>query len=122
LSSVDEHVVGDNLPEVDETNTGLVHCNDEQPDCPQVPEKRIFKALPSIDAARSALEAIKLVLKPHRDMGAGYKDPQIDLLMWGHLGLMKLFLWQYIDSADEWIASSLHVAMLLNAVLGWQSS
>jgi hypothetical protein len=67
--------VGDNLPEVDETTAGRVDCDDEQSDCPQVPEKGIFEAPPSIDAARLALEAIKLVLKPHRDTGAGYKDP-----------------------------------------------
>jgi hypothetical protein len=48
---------------------------------------------PSIDAAQLALAAIKLVLKLHRDTGAGYKDPQIYLFMRGCLNLMKLFLW-----------------------------
>jgi len=110
LSSVEEQVAGDNLPEVDETIAGLVDCDDEQSDCLQVPEKGVFEPPPSVDAARSALEAIKLVLKPRRDTGAGYKDPHIDLLMRGRLDLMKLLLWRYIDSDDGWIASSLQVA------------
>jgi hypothetical protein len=108
-SSVEERIAG-NVTETVESVTGAVNCDDEQSNCPQAPEKGFFERPPSIDAAKLALAAIKLVLKPHRDTGAGYKDPQIDLLMWGHLDLMKLFLWQYIDSDDGWIASSLQVA------------
>ena len=65
-SSTDEQVAGKNLPDAGETVAGLVDCDDKQSECPQVPEKGLFKPPPSIAAARSALEAIKLVLKPQQ--------------------------------------------------------
>ena len=105
-----EQVAPESQPDMDETITSIVDYDDEQSDRLQVPEKGLFEPPPSIDAARLALAAIKLVLKPHRNIGAGYKDPRIDLLMRGQLNLMKLFLWRYIDSNDGWIASSLQVA------------
>lgn len=80
-SSADERVAGNNLPDAGETVAGLVDCDDEQSECPQVPEKGLFEPPPSIAAARSALEAIKLVLKPYRDTRAGYKDPHLNLMM-----------------------------------------
>ena len=81
-----------NSDEIDETITNLVNCDDAQSDPSQAPEKGPFEPPPTIDVARLALADIKLVLKPNRDTGAGYKDPGIDLLMQGRLDLMKLFL------------------------------
>ena len=34
----------------------------------------------SIDKAAAALKDIKLILKPPQDIGAGYKDPELDFL------------------------------------------
>jgi hypothetical protein len=56
---------------MDKTVVNIVDCNDEQSNCPQVPEKGLFEPPLSMDAAQLALAPIKLVLKPHRDMSTG---------------------------------------------------
>ena len=76
----------------------------------QVPERGMFDLAPNIEAVQLVLAYIKLVLKPWRDTGAGYKDLKIDLILCGRLNLMKLFLWHYVDLKDGWIASLLQVA------------
>ena len=53
-----------NLSEIDK----IVNIDDEQSNCPQVPENGAFDDPPSIEDAQSALDAIKLVLKkPKQD-------------------------------------------------------
>ena len=46
-----KQVAPDSWPDMDETIANIVDCDDEQSDCPQVPEKGLFKPPPSIDAA-----------------------------------------------------------------------
>ena len=110
LPYIGERVEPTSLQDIDQTIASLVDCDEEQFELPQAPEKGLFEPPPTIDVAKLALADIKRVLKPHRDTGAGYKDPKIDLLLRGRLDLMKLFLWQYISTNNGWIASSLHVA------------
>jgi len=51
------------------------------------------------------------LLKPPQDTGAGYKDPNLDLVLQGHLELMRIFLWQFISGGSSgWMAASLTVA------------
>ena len=57
-----------------------LEADDEQP--PAVPcEPGNFLPPPSIESAKSALADIKNLLKPPRDTGAGYKDPNLDLVL-----------------------------------------
>jgi hypothetical protein len=56
-----------------------------------------FVPPPTLEDVCSALADIRKVLKPLRKTGKGFKDPKIDLVLHGHLELMKMFLWQYTD-------------------------
>ena len=66
---------------------------------------------PTIEEAAAALKDIELMLKPPQDLGKGYKDPKLNLLLCSWLEKMKMFLWNYIDPSNKthgWQAASLH--------------
>ncbi|KDQ12006.1 hypothetical protein BOTBODRAFT_428962, partial [Botryobasidium botryosum FD-172 SS1] len=54
---------------------------------------------PTIDAAAQALVDIKHVLKPPQDSGPGYKDPELDLLLYG-CRIGRFVLWMHIEKGS----------------------
>ncbi|KIJ09520.1 hypothetical protein PAXINDRAFT_87353, partial [Paxillus involutus ATCC 200175] len=52
---------------------------------------------PTVESARRALHDLKLILKPPRESGRGFKDPQLPLVLRTRLEWMKSFLWIYVD-------------------------
>jgi len=72
---------------------------------------------PTVVAAKIAYEKIKLILRPPRATGNGYKDPKLDLLSRQRLEAMKQFLWVYCNPESKtynfWTASSLATATAL---------
>lgn len=115
------HSPAPNLPTGNETlqqSSAPVDDDNEQP--PSVPmEPGAFQLPPDLEAAGRAYADIKKLIKPPRDTGVGYKDPNLDLVLRGRLELMKMFLWQYLDgSAQGWIAASLKMAHAANVVPG----
>jgi hypothetical protein len=67
---------------------------------------------PTLDEARLALVDLRLTIQPPRSKG-GYKDPKLDLLLCSCLEKMRMFLWNYTDSANNypgWMAASLKTA------------
>ena len=97
---------------------------------PIVPLEPELKFLPSsLEAVKKAHKDISLLLKPSRRMGAGYKDPELDLVLCGHLELMKMFLWAYMESeavsgglGGTWMAMSLKMANAAERALACTSS
>ena len=88
---------------------------EQLPIVPLEPESKFLP--PSLEAVKKAHKDISLLLKPPRRMGVGYKDPELDLVLHGHLELMKMFLWAYMESeatsgglGGTWMATSLKVA------------
>jgi hypothetical protein len=68
---------------------------------------------PTVNEAAAALKDIKLMLKPPRASGIGYKDPRLDSLLRSRLEKMKMFLWNYVDPSNTtrgWQAASLQTA------------
>jgi hypothetical protein len=72
---------------------------------------------PTVVAAKVAHERIKLILRPPRDTGKGYKDPKLDLLLRERLEAMKQFLLVYSNPKSKtyniWTAASLETAMAM---------
>lgn len=56
---------------------------------------------PTIDEATAALKDIRLMLRPLRASGIGYKDPKLDSLLRSQLEMMRMFLWNYIDPSNK---------------------
>jgi hypothetical protein len=72
---------------------------------------------PSTDEAKAALESLDLILKPKREKGPGYIDPNLDTLTRQRLEAMQLFLWLYTDKTSPiygqpgtWTAASKQAA------------
>lgn len=67
---------------------------------------------PTIEVATQALADIKLILRPPRDSGAGYKDPKLPETRRTRLEKMRMFLWTYVDSkgGQGWMAASAETA------------
>lgn len=68
---------------------------------------------PTVEEAALALVDLKLFLCPPRDSGAGYKDPNLDLLLRSRLERLQMFLWNYTDPKHKghgWMAASLETA------------
>jgi len=88
---------------------------EQLPIVPLEPESKFLP--PSLEAVKKAHKDISLLLKPPQRMGSGYKEPELDLVLHGHLELMKMFLWVYMESeamsgglSGTWLAMSLKVA------------
>jgi len=67
---------------------------------------------PTLDQEKSALANLINILKPPRDSEPRYKEAKMDLLLWGQLEMMKMFLITYIDwvsrgAASTWCATCL---------------
>jgi hypothetical protein len=63
--------------------------------------KTTYRPPPTVAAASTAYQKIKLILHPPRDNGKGYKDPKLDLLLRGRLEGMKQFLWVYSNPSSR---------------------
>jgi hypothetical protein len=76
-----------------------------------------FVEAPSVMEAKQAWEDLKRIIKPPRNAGPGYKDPNLDLLTRFRLESMQQFLWTYINPQSayhsRWGAASLHTATSL---------
>jgi hypothetical protein len=55
-------------------------------------DSTLYMPAPSIEAAKSALKDLGLVLRPPWRNGQGYKDPKLDLLLQHHLECMQALL------------------------------
>lgn len=75
-------------------------------------KKYLQRLPPSIYTAKKALVDIRLLLKPPRTKGGGYKDPDLDTFLCNRLEMMCLFLVAYTDPihSHPWIAASLTAA------------
>jgi hypothetical protein len=66
---------------------------------------------PSVEAAKVAHMKIKNILHLKRQMGHGYKDPKLDLLLKSQLEAMQHFLWTFTNPEshlyNKWMAASL---------------
>ncbi|KAH9924420.1 uncharacterized protein B0H18DRAFT_1119954 [Fomitopsis serialis] len=75
---------------------------------------------PSLESAKAALADIKLLLRPPRKTGYGYKDPKLDRVLQERLEGMRRLLCTYTDpqsnsrygvrAGQNWISASLQVA------------
>jgi hypothetical protein len=67
---------------------------------------------PSIDDARDALVDLRMVLKPTRSKGYGYKHAGIDDVMRNQLETMRIFLVAYVDGLP-WMAASMQATQAM---------
>jgi hypothetical protein len=69
---------------------------------------------PNIATAKVAHDRIKHILRPPRNTGKGYKDPNLDLLTRNRLEAMRQFLYAYTNPTskvyNQWCAASLETA------------
>jgi len=72
---------------------------------------------PTLDEAKSASANLKNILKPLKDSRPRYKEAKMDLLLWGQLEMMKMFLITYRDwvsrgEGSTWCATSLEIVQM----------
>ncbi|KAF8803034.1 hypothetical protein BYT27DRAFT_7049092, partial [Phlegmacium glaucopus] len=74
-----------------------------------------IRTSPTIKEALAALTDLRLILRPKRQTGSGYKDPGLDLWTRARLEGMQSMLLMYTDSKsqtyDNWGASSCQTAI-----------
>jgi len=74
------------------SNTPLADPNAKSCADATLPNEGCFVSPPTLEDACLALADIKKVLKPPWNTGNRYKDPMLDLVLQGHLELMRVFL------------------------------